>query len=141
MEHSKIKSALLAGILYFLGIFALGFVMGAIRTFVLVPRIGALAGVLIEIPIMLTVSWYYSNKLKIRYSISSENRYLILFGGSSYVWLMLAEYSVSVFAFNQSSTEFFANIRTLPGSLGLLAQIVFGSIPLIQKYISNNNKK
>jgi hypothetical protein len=139
MELTKLKSALKAGIFYFLGIFILGFVMGAIRTFVFIPRVGALAGVLIEIPIMLTVSWYYSSKLKISYSISIETVYLIIFGGSAFVWLMLAEYSVSVYAFNQSPAQFFANIQTLPGSLGLFAQIVFGCIPVIQKYISKIN--
>ena len=41
MQGSQLKFSLL----YAFGIFALGFVLGTIRTLVLVPRIGALAGV------------------------------------------------------------------------------------------------
>jgi len=45
-----------AGALYFVAVFAVGFVLGAIRTLWVVPRVGTRAAELIEMPIMLAVT-------------------------------------------------------------------------------------
>jgi hypothetical protein len=45
-----------AGSLYFALVFAVGFVLGTIRTVWLVPRVGARAAELMEMPIMLAVT-------------------------------------------------------------------------------------
>jgi len=47
------KTAVKAGLLYFLLIFIAGFILGIIRTKLLVPNFGALAGLLIELPVIL----------------------------------------------------------------------------------------
>ena len=47
------RNALFAAIAYFAATFALGFVLGAVRTLALEPRIGALPAVSIELPIIL----------------------------------------------------------------------------------------
>ena len=47
----------IAGAAYFLSVFAAGFLL-AIRQFVLVPRIGEVAGVLLEAPLMLAAIWW-----------------------------------------------------------------------------------
>lgn len=133
MKHSEITTALKAGLLYFTGIFALGFILGTIRTIFLVPRMGILAGVIIEVPIMLTASWFLCKKLINRFNITKESADLLLFGGSAFALLMAAEFIFSVFIFKQGVSLFFSNLLTLHGLIGLLAQIVFGIIPLIQK--------
>jgi hypothetical protein len=133
MNKSKTGAALLAGLMYFLGIFALGFVLGIIRTLVLIPRIGALAGVLLEIPVLLTVSWFFCRRILTRFSITGELKHRFTVGGSAFILLMITEVFVSVCVFKQPWAEYCANVQTLPGFLGLLAQIVFGCIPMIQK--------
>lgn len=133
MNHSRTKPALQAGLIYFLGIFALGFVLGTIRTIIIIPRIGALAGVLLEIPIMLLASWFFCRRLITRFSIARETKYLFMVGGSAFFWLMIAEVFVSVFVFKQPWSEYLENLKTISGALGLLAQIIFGCIPLLQK--------
>ena len=45
-----------AALLYFLNVFGAGFLLGPIRIFLLVPKIGVRAAELIEMPIMLTPS-------------------------------------------------------------------------------------
>ncbi len=50
------KQILKAGVLYFAAVFAVGFVLGTIRTLWVVPRLGVRAAELIEAPIMLAVS-------------------------------------------------------------------------------------
>ncbi|PKL18522.1 MAG: hypothetical protein CVV49_05410 [Spirochaetae bacterium HGW-Spirochaetae-5] len=133
MKHSEIIIVLKSGLIYFLGIFALGFFLGTIRTIFLVPRIGILAGVILEVPIMLTVSWFFCKNLIIRFNIAKESADLLLFGGSAFVMLMATEFFFSVFIFKQGASYFFSNLLTLHGLVGFFAQIVFGIIPLIQK--------
>jgi hypothetical protein len=50
-------NSLRAGALYFLLVFAMGFAFGAIRFLFVAPRVGALVGVLIELPIILMLAW------------------------------------------------------------------------------------
>ncbi len=46
-----------AGLLYFLMTFGAGFALGPIRLFLLVPRIGVRAAELIELPVMILISY------------------------------------------------------------------------------------
>ena len=133
MSQLKTRAAIKAGFIYFLGIFVLGFLLGTIRTLVLIPRIGNLAGVILEIPVMLTASWFFCSWIMARFRLTRETKYLFLFGGSAFLWLMIAEFCVSVYIFSQPWSEYLANFRTMPGSIGFLAQIIFSCIPLIQK--------
>ena len=50
------KETLKAGVLYFVLVFAAGFVLGTIRTLCVVPRLGVRTAELMEAPIMLGVS-------------------------------------------------------------------------------------
>ncbi|MFN8299588.1 MAG: hypothetical protein U0T75_10810 [Chitinophagales bacterium] len=127
MQGSQLKFSLL----YAFGIFALGFVLGTIRTLVLVPRIGALAGVLIEIPIMLACAYFYSRWLIERQKVNATFGTLLSGGLLAFVILMCLEYSLGVFVFKQSPASFFSNMKTLPGALGLAAQVIFGFVPVI----------
>ncbi len=49
--------AVLAGVLYFGLVFALGFILGTLRVLVLEPRLGSTGAVLLELPVMLAASW------------------------------------------------------------------------------------
>lgn len=122
-----------AGFIYFLCIFALGFILGTLRTLVLIPRIGTTSAVFLEIPVMLAASWFFWRRVKKRFRISSELKYIILSGASAFAWLMSAEILLSLFFMRQTWAEYTANIHTLHGFAGLLAQIVFALIPVIQR--------
>ena len=56
MVASTMKENLKAGVLYFVVVFAAGFVLGTIRTLCVVPRLGVRMAELMEAPIMLGVS-------------------------------------------------------------------------------------
>ena len=56
MAGSTLKKTLKAGVLYFVLVFAAGFVLGAIRTLWVVPRLGVRTAELMEAPIMFGVS-------------------------------------------------------------------------------------
>jgi hypothetical protein len=55
-KQTTIMQVLEAGALYFALAFAVGFVLGAVRTIWIVPRIGARRAELMEMPIMLVVT-------------------------------------------------------------------------------------
>lgn len=51
-----VRSAL-AGLAYFTLVFAAGFALGTARVLVLLPGVGETTAVLLELPLILTVSW------------------------------------------------------------------------------------
>lgn len=115
---------------YAAGIFALGFVLGTIRTLLLVPYIGALAAVAAEVPLMLIASWWYSRWLIHRLGISNTATKLLCSGLAAFILLMAAEFAVSVWMFGQTPAQFITNLQTPAGLLGLAGQFLFGLIPV-----------
>ncbi|TGK08982.1 hypothetical protein EHO60_13220 [Leptospira fletcheri] len=115
---------------YFLGIFTLGFLLGTVRTLVLAPKIGATIAVLIELPVILSMSWLFCGYLIRRFAIFRAWQVLLFSGAFSLVLLFITEFSLSVFAFGQTPESYFAGFRTVHGRIGLLGQITFALIPV-----------
>ena len=55
-RQENVVRILQAGVLYFVLVFGTGFVLGAVRTIWIVPRVGARTAELVEMPIMLAAS-------------------------------------------------------------------------------------
>jgi len=122
----------LAGIVYTLGVFAFAFVAGAIRVTLVAPRLGALAAVVIEAPIVLAVSWLVSLWAVRRFTVSCDSRTRILMGAVAFSLLMLLELGIAVLAFGETPDHYFAKFASAPGAFGLVAQVGFAFIPWIQ---------
>jgi hypothetical protein len=127
-----VAAAFKAGLAYFATVFAVGFVLGALRVLVVVPRVGEMAGVLIELPIMLLVSWVVCGWLLNRFSVPYKPTLGVLMGAVAFALLMLAELWVSVFAFGRSLAEHFGSYRSLNAILGLAGQLGFAAFPYIR---------
>jgi hypothetical protein len=56
-------TALSLGLRYSVGVFAIAFALGTIRTLWLAPAIGAIAAVAMEVPLILAVSWWWGRRL------------------------------------------------------------------------------
>ena len=56
-------NAVKAGIVYFLAVFAIGFLLGTIRILWITPWLGDGAAVLLELPVILTASWLLCARL------------------------------------------------------------------------------
>jgi hypothetical protein len=123
-------SAIRAGALYFAIVFAAGFVLGALRVTVLMPLIGELPAVALELPIILFISWIVCRKLVVRFSVPAMASPRVAMGALAFGLLMLAELGLSVLVFDRSGTAYLAHLLTAPGLLGLAGQIVFASMPL-----------
>ncbi len=119
-----------AGALYALIVFVIGFVLGAVRVLLIVPRIGEIAAVIIETPIMLVASWFVCRWCVDRLDVPRRVGARSLVGVVAFVVLMAAEFALGRLAFGRPAGEQLANYCSAPGVIGLAAQIVFAVFPI-----------
>lgn len=127
------RAAAFAGVVYTTGVFAIAFCLGAIRVTQLVPRVGALAGVLIEAPFVLAVSWFLSLACIRRFDVGSDSKSRLWMGGTAFACLLLLELMVSVLVFGETVGSFIAKYQSTAEDIGLLMQGVFAAMPWIQR--------
>lgn len=125
---SKITKAAFA---YVLPVFAVAFVLGALRVTLLAPITGAFLAVAIEVPVVLALSWWVAGYVLGPKPFSVRDRLGI--GALAFALLMLAELATAT-AFGQTPAMFLAAMTTPPGALGLAGQIGFGLIPALRPY-------
>jgi hypothetical protein len=133
MTDKRLVTALKAGSVYFALVFLAGFALGTIRVMFLAPRFGELPAVLLELPVMLWVAWFSCGWLIGRFDVSNSLCLRAVMGGVAFALLMLSEYLLATMLFGASSQEYFLGLVSLAGGLGLLGQILFASLPLLQK--------
>ena len=96
-----------AGTTYFALVFSAAFVLGAIRTTVLErstvqSELRKLTAVLIELPIVLSISWKASAWVVRKQRISSGHIDRIVMGSVAFGLLMMAEFLLAVQAFDKT---------------------------------------
>jgi hypothetical protein len=121
-----------AGIAYFAATFGLGFLLGTFRVLILIPRIGSLWAVLIELPVMLIISWIMCRWIIERFSAPNEVTNRVMMGTFAFILLMMAELGLSMFLFGRTFSEHFGIYKNVPELLGFFGQMTFGALPLIQ---------
>ena len=129
---STMAPSVQAGIVYFLIVFAAGFLMGTIRVLTIAPAVGETLAVLIELPVMLAVSWFASRAVVARLAVPGRLQPRLVMGGVAFALLMLAEIGVSVFALQRSIGAHFEAYLAVPALLGLAGQIAFALFPAVQ---------
>lgn len=127
--------ALGAGLAYAVIVFAAGAVLGALRVGVLMPHLGEVPAVLVELPIILAVSWLVARALIRICLVPATVPARLVMGGTALVLLLAAELGLAVLLLARSLPEHLASYRTAPALLGLAGQIVFGLIPWLQTRI------
>lgn len=125
--------AALAGLLYFAAAFAVGFVLGAIRTTVIVPRLGEFGAVLLELPLMLAASWLLSGAIVKKLAIPPRLPVRLVMGGTGFALLMAAEFALGALGFGRGMAEQLALLAQPSGALGLAGQVVFALIPALRR--------
>lgn len=124
--------SLTAGLAYFAIVFAIAFVLGLIRVPFLVPLIGDLTAVLIELPIILTLAWLICRKLVSSLNVPQTIGSRAVMGGLALVLLLSAELALSTIVFGNSIIDHLRSYSSLPQALGLAGQFAFGLFPMIQ---------
>jgi hypothetical protein len=124
------KQALRTGTVYFVAVFAAGFVLGVLRTLLLAPLLGPLWAVLIELPVILGVSWLVCTRIMRRSPLSPAAAAGM--GAVACSLLMLAEAGLSMLLAGRSLAEHLSLYAQLPHQLGLAGQLAFAVIPWIR---------
>lgn len=125
-------AALKAGTIYFAVVYAFGFVFGTARVLLVAPLVGETVAVLLEAPIMLLVSWIAARWAAKTFSVPATLPPRLVMGAAAFALLLLGELGVSTLIFSRSLAETFATYRSLPGMIGLAAQMIFALLPLAQ---------
>jgi hypothetical protein len=125
---------MLPGIFYFALVFALGFLLGMVRTLFVQdgPGLGRLPAVLIELPIMLMASWFLCRYVIRRLAVASTVAARAGMGSISFALLLLAELALSLLLFGRTPSEHLALYADASYALGLAAQMGFALMPLLQ---------
>lgn len=124
-------TVIVAALLYFALVFAAGFALGAVRTLVVVPRIGGMAAVLLELPMILAVSWVVARRLVARLRNPGSLADRLVMGLGALALLLVAEFALGTWGFGRSTADQLAAWTTAAGLLGLGGQLVFGLMPLL----------
>ena len=124
------KRFLCAATVYFLMLFALGFVFGTVRVLFVAPQIGVLGATLAEVPLMLiaaffTCRWAIS-RWQVPPTLSARGTMALLF----LVLLALFETLVGVALFGRTLAGTWSGLATPGGLIGLIAQIIAASLPI-----------
>ena len=127
-------NVLKAGIFYFFGVFALGFVLGTMRVFLLVPHIGPEIAVLIEIPLLLLFAWFFCRFLTARLDVSPETYDRLVMGSVAFALMIAGEALIATQLQALSVGEFLVAFDLPENRIGLGGQIAFALFPVIQSY-------
>lgn len=122
------RKVLVAAAAYWGGVFAAAFVIGAVRTVWIAPRIGALAATALEVPVVLAISGFAARAATAHWHL--RQREAAAMGGAAFVLLMFAEWALAQ-AFGQSTAAWLGAMATAPGALGLAGQAGFGVMPWV----------
>lgn len=121
-------AAVFVGILYFAIIFTFAFAMGVVRTVIVAPRLGATAGVFIELPIVLLASWRVARGLLGRRPFTLPQR--VALGATAFTLTIVSEVLLAGFLRGQNISEWAAEVGTPIGLVGLAGQLGFAGMPI-----------
>lgn len=127
------KPALQAGLACFATVFAVGFVLGTIRTLLLVPRVGATVAVAIELPVMIFASWHACRYCVARYRVPTATGSRLSMGGVALLLLLAAELGISLTLGGLTVAQHFALYARPEHQLGLAGQLLFALMPWLQR--------
>jgi hypothetical protein len=122
---------ILPALLYVATVFAAAFALGALRVMLVVPRLGELAAVTLEVPVVLGLSWLVAGRVLRCWPLPRPGQRLAM-GGLAFALLMLGETILGVMLFGRTPAGILAAMATLPGLVGLAGQIGFGLIPALR---------
>jgi hypothetical protein len=123
--------ALKAGVIYFLIVFAVGWILGPIRELWAVPRFGRMTAMLLEAVIMLIAMIVAARWVIRRFGVHQTFGSTISTGLVALGILVPAELTGVVWVRGLSLREYLASFATAPGLVSLLMFVLFAAMPTI----------
>ena len=120
-----------ASVMYFAMVMGTGFVLGAIRLPLLVPRLGERVAELLEMPVMLLVVIVAARYVVRRFSIPPQPRARLLIGVSALILVVFAELGLAAAIQDLSVGQYIASRDRVSGSVYLFVLLLFALMPYI----------
>jgi hypothetical protein len=117
-------------VLYFVLVFAAGFVLGTIRTFWVVPRLGVRTAELMEAPIMLGVSILVARWVVRHVGIGPLWSRRLALGGIALGFMLLAEFAFVLSVRGLTIREYFESRDPVSGTVYFMTLSAFSVIPI-----------
>ena len=127
----QIMGTLEAGALYFALVFAAGFVLGAIRTLWVVPRIGTRKAELLEMPIMLAVTIFAARWTVHRLNVPLATSARLGMGSVALLLMLVAEFGFVLRLRKLTLREYFATRDPVTGPVYYAMLLILATLPLI----------
>lgn len=125
------RKEFVAGLTYFALVFGAGFVLGALRVTLVVPRLGVRTAELLEMPVMLGVVVVAARRIVRRFALPAAVPSRIRVGTVALAFLVAAELLLSVVISDRSLSEYIASRDPVSGSVYLLMLVVFAAMPAL----------
>jgi hypothetical protein len=131
LPENRLGTIALAALTYFGLVFGAGFILGPIRIFFIMPRIGERAAELIEMPIMLTVTVFAARWIVRRLLLSSPIMDRLGVGLLALALMILFEFSVALGLRGLTLTQYFRDRDPIGATAYYLALGAFAIMPLL----------
>jgi hypothetical protein len=129
---STIGSVLRIATAYAATVFGAGFVLGSIRVFVVVPRIGARAAELLELPLMIAASFLAAGWVNRRLDAGDPFGRRLAVGAVALVVLLAAEAVTGVALRGVSPRDALVNPDPISGPLYYFSLALFAVLPALR---------
>ncbi len=110
--------------------FATGVLMGAARILLIAPLAGPIAAVMLELPIMLALSWLICGWIMDRPWAFRRLLDRAAMGVAAFALMMALEMGMALLVFGQSPAAVLKGLAAPAGVLGLAGQAAFAMLPL-----------
>ena len=120
-----------AGVIYFLLLFALGWILGPIRELWAVPRFGRMTALLVEAIIMLIAMILAAGWVTLRFDVPQTLCSTIPVGFVALAILAPAEIAGVLWVRGQSLQDYAASFVTAPGVISLVMFVLFAVMPTL----------
>jgi ABC-type uncharacterized transport system permease subunit len=120
-----------AGTVYFALVFDVGFVLGAIRTLWVVPRVGTRKAELTEMPVMLAVTILAARWTVLRLAVPPMLSARIGMGCIALVLMLVAGFAFVLWIRGLSIKEYFSTRDPVSGTAYYAMLVVFAVMPML----------
>lgn len=120
-----------AGLLYFALTFGAGFVLGPLRILFLVPRIGTRAAELVELPVMIGISWLAARWVTRRLAVPPRPAPRLAMGAIAGALLLAAEFTLVLRLRGLTLEEYFATRDPVAGAAYYAAVLLLVVMPVL----------
>jgi hypothetical protein len=120
-----------AGLLYFALTFGAGFVLGPLRILFLVPRVGERTAELLELPVMIGISWLAARWVTGRLAVPPRTAPRLAVGAIAGALLLVAEFTLVLRLRGLTLEEYFATRDPVAGAAYYAAVLLLVAMPLL----------